>query len=135
MDTARALADISELASAVRERSNTKLEYDLSDDRAVELTGITFPKGWANDSGGRRGGIRFDLPEEYPRYPPSVSIPAEMRFQDARPVEMAPPKQYGTEVWTPFDPGLSGWDPETSSLLTMLGVVQTQLESPRVAEV
>jgi hypothetical protein len=135
MDTARALADISELASAVRERSNTKLEYNLDDDQAVELTGITFPKGWTNDSGGRRGGIRFDLPEEYPRYPPSVSIPAEMRFEGDRPVEMAPPKQYGTEVWTPFDPGLSGWDPDTSSLLTMLGLVQTQLESPHFAEV
>ncbi|SDN27925.1 hypothetical protein SAMN05192554_12430 [Haloarchaeobius iranensis] len=131
MTSGRVLADIAELASVLRERSNTQLTYDVQDSSFVEIGHFRFPDGWQTTDGTRVGAIRFELPASYPNMPPSVAVPAGMRYQGQRTQAMQPTRAWPPENWVAFEPDYGQWNPAADGLLTALAAIERRLRDPQ----
>lgn len=130
MTSGRVLSDIAELAGVLRERANTELSYDVQESSVVEVGHYTFPDGWTNKNGTPTGVIRFELPASYPETPPSVAIPADMRYRDRFTSAMEPTETWPPDGWVAFQPALEQWNPVGDGLLTVLAAIERRLRNP-----
>lgn len=131
MTSGRVLADIAELASVLRERANTQLTYDVQKSSTVEIGYFKFPEGWEMTDGTRVGAIRFELPASYPNMPPSVAIPAGMRYHGQQTHAMHPDRAWPPKDWIAFEPDYNQWKPAVDGLLTALADIERRLRDPQ----
>lgn len=98
------------------------------EERYVELERVVFPPGWTP----RVGTVRFAIPADYRNSPPTVHIPAEMRFNGRRPGRMRRSRFEGMKRWcVTFD-----WNPRRHTLTSVMKVMMNHaLPDPSVSQV
>lgn len=132
MTLAEAISDVRELERSLGDEFAGRLRYDFSDDHEVRIDGFAFPEGWQNRSGGRYGSVLIELPDTYPEHPPRVFITDDMRYEGARPAQMAPGRVDGPAEWAALElfPNPDSWDPTAHSLVTVFETLRAVLEQP-----
>lgn len=137
MNLHRALTEVRELKTGLKNKFCGRLSYDFSGDAEIRLEGVKFPMGWTNNRGQRHGRVLMRLPDTYPEDPPQILIDEAMRFEGDRPVEMSPSKLDDDADWAPFSifPADNAWDPETHSLAIAFQMLQNALQDPSTQEI
>jgi hypothetical protein len=130
MDKSRVITEIQVITDAF-----TTVMYDLND-RFIEVEDIPLPDGWNRQT----ATARIILPEIYPQEPPTVLVPADLRYHGDIPRWMYP-RINAPDGWTVYDVGLSSrrfgtrstlrnWTPYRDSTVTVLRLLQASLDDP-----
>lgn len=97
-------------------------------DQYVDLERVMFPPGWSPEV----GTVRFSIPADYENSPPSVHIPAEMRFHGRPPGRMRHSRYDGMKRWcVRID-----WNPRRHTLTSVMKLMMNHsLPDPSVRKV
>lgn len=109
------------------------LSYDMAisyhPEKSLVLVRTSFPKGWSP----RVGCLRFELPEDYPRTKPTVSLPNKYEYDGAPWIEsrLRPPLAPVNEDWTEVNLRHFEWNPSKDDLCSFTSFVLNMLSEPR----
>jgi hypothetical protein len=121
MDEQRVHNEIDELRRDYRVKASLKKGY-------VMITRFGYPEGWSP----RTAPLFYSLPPTYPRRPPDVYLPPDMRFRGRGVEHMLPPNDDG---WYKWCVERLDWKPRHHDLITMTELMKRSLSNPNAAEV
>lgn len=131
MNLANVLDDLDELQAEIEPRQSAVLWYDLKEAKNVEIRKYRFPGGWMNRNGGRRGTVRIDLPETYPRTIPDVYVSAGLQYEGIRPHVMYHPARYGPDGWSKYCIHDVDWNGSEHDLAKLFQILEVSLADPK----
>lgn len=98
------------------------VEYDL-EAGVVTVKQVRYPEGWQPQT----GHILYELSDVYPRTPPWVYIPKDVRYTEGRATHKLRSDKSGYSKWC-ID-GLD-WNPQRHTLVTMTKLILASMEEP-----
>lgn len=116
MDVQRLENDVDELEQHYPVKWSVEKHY-------VMITKYGYPKGWNP----RTAPLFFSIPDSYPRIPPEVYLPPDMRYKGSKVKHQLAPNDDGWMRWCIEE---LDWQPRHHRLLTMVNLMETSLQKP-----
>jgi len=96
----------------------------INPDQTVDLERVDFPAAWTPG----RGTLRYAVPDDYPASPPTVHLPATMRYRGRQHIGRMQPSPY--DGWTKWCVHFNGWSPRRHTLVTVTREMMGSLSDP-----
>jgi hypothetical protein len=116
MDQQRLVREVNEL------QQDWPVKWSL-DKQYVMITKYGYPQGWSP----RTAPLFFSLPDVYPRQPPDVFLPPDMRYKGSTVIHQLSPNDDGWFKWCIEE---LDWKPRHHRLMTMVELMNRSLTKP-----